>query len=80
MMKLKVEEKENLDLLLDTPGWNVLCKVMQQLAKDFEIRVMSYNLEEGPQGLMIAKARAEGASTLYKRIIDVKGKMNKQDP
>lgn len=80
MIKLTVDEIESLDALFESGGWNSLCKVVEQLTKDFDNRVLSYNLEEGPQGLMIAKARAEGASTLYKRFIEVKGKMYKQDP
>lgn len=74
-MKLTVEEKENLEVMLDSPGWAAVCKVLEQLTSDFDKRVLSYNLNEGPQGLMIAKAQAEGASTLYRRFTEVKGKM-----
>lgn len=79
-MKLTVDEKEALQALVDSSSWIALCKLVEQLTKDFDNRVLSYNLEEGPQGLMIAKARAEGATTLYRRITEVKGKMKKQDP
>lgn len=53
-------------------GWEPLLKVVDQLVQEQEQNVIRYNLEEGPDGLVIEKARAEGAIKLRRKLQDVK--------
>ena len=62
--KLTLDEQELLQTVLDLPGWKVALKVAEGCLKDIEKSVINYNLAEGPEGLMILKARAEGAKKL----------------
>lgn len=76
-MKLTLEEYELLTSIIDTDAWPVLLKVVGIHVSDIDSRVLSYNLEEGPEGLVIAKARSEGAKLLQQRINELKSKMKK---
>ncbi len=79
MMKLSLEQREALEAVTDTDGYTTYLNLIGILVTDIDNRVLSYNLSEGPEGLVIAKAQSEGARTLYKRIMELKGKTKKQD-
>lgn len=78
-MKLSLDEHEQINALTDSVTWNTLLKIVSVLVKDADNRVLSYNLKDGPDGLMIAKARSEGANSLFLRITELKSKMKKQE-
>jgi hypothetical protein len=63
-MELTQEEREELALLADSQLLIALRKLVDRLVKDQEARVLSYALNQGPDGLVIEKARAEGANSL----------------
>lgn len=65
-MKLSMDEQENLLAMFMSSGWDSFYKVMLEAMKKQEYRVLTYNLEDGPEKLVQEKARAEGA----KRFMD----------
>jgi len=73
-MRLNQEEKDELLALFTSSGWEVLVKAMRFQEKRQLDRVMAYNLKDGPEGLVIEKARAEGAVSIIKGIIDFRNK------
>jgi len=68
-MKLTTEEREELANLMQSSGWPALVKVLEGYAQNHKDAVMKYNLTDGPEGLVIAKARAEGAVKIVRDII-----------
>lgn len=68
-MKLTVDEREELANMMQSAGWPVLIKVLEALAQNHKDAVMKYNLTDGPEGLVIKKARAEGAIEIVRSII-----------
>lgn len=73
-MKLNQDEKEELLALMTSSGWDVLKKVLNHQAERFAHRVMAYSLKDGPEGLVIEKARAEGARQAVEGIINFRNK------
>lgn len=73
-MKLNQEEKDELLALFTSAGWEVMVKVLRHQEQRQRDRVMSYNLNDGPEGLVIEKARAEGAMSLVKGMIELRNK------
>jgi len=67
-MALDLDEKELLLAVLDSPNWPVILKQVSVCLKTIEKRVLDYNLDDGPEGLVIAKARAEGAKQIFQDI------------
>lgn len=68
---LNEDETELYDDLIRHQGWKPLMKVVEVLRRDLDNRVLTYNLSEGPEGLVYAKARAEGAKMLEQKIQDL---------
>lgn len=68
-MKLNQEEKDELLALMTSSGWDVLVKVLENLKSRPAKRVLSYNLSDGPEGLVIEKARSEGARDVVDGVI-----------
>jgi hypothetical protein len=68
---LNEDEFELYDDLIRHPGWRPLMKVVSLLRSDFDNSVLTYNLEEGPERLVYAKARSEGAKMLEQKIRDL---------
>ena len=62
--KLTIEEKESLIEFLTSPAWPALLKEVDRLATQLEASVMKYDLERGDRGLVIERARADGARKL----------------
>jgi hypothetical protein len=78
--KLNQEERELLAEFLRHEGWGALLKVVDALCADQDNSVLKYSLSDGPEGLVIAKARTEGARTLQRDISQVKERfLNKQE-
>lgn len=68
-MKLDLDEKESLVSIMQSPGWEALEKLMLAAYKKQEYAVMTYNLSEGPEKLVHAKARAEGAKQFMEAVL-----------
>lgn len=75
---LTSSERDDLQSLLLDDGYLVLLKVIESNLRDIEARVLTYNLESGPEGLVIEKARAEGAAKLFVRIRELKTELLKK--
>jgi hypothetical protein len=78
-LKLGIDEQELAKDALDSDSWPVILKLIEDMAKRFESKVMSYNLSEGPDGLVIEKARAEGARALFTDVKTLKAKLFKKE-
>lgn len=78
-MNLNIDEKENLLALMQSAGWKPLLKILDQLEQNQKNRVLNYSLTDGPEGLVIEKARAEGAKTLVRAIKDFREREVKGD-
>lgn len=76
--KMSIEEKESLDSLLHSNTWNTVIKVMEHLAKDQSEAVLTMNLDEGPERLVILKARCEGAEKLLTKIRRLKSELKRK--
>ncbi len=62
-LKLSIDENDALTRLFLSDDYKALELVMSSIAEDFKARVMSYHLSNGPEGLVIEKARAEGVNS-----------------
>lgn len=71
-MKLSSEERDDLESLLLSEGWNVLGKLIDELTRDSEKAVLNYLIEGGAEGLVHAKCKYEGARKLNRSIQDLK--------
>lgn len=71
-MNMSMDEKENLGAMMQSAGWEVFEKLMTQAYKNQEVRLMQYNLEDGPEKLVHEKARVEGAMRFMKAIMKYK--------
>lgn len=76
-LKLSHEESDDLREIVDGHGWPTFLKAMEQLAFDIDADVLRYNLTNGPDGLVITKARSEGARALQQAITKIKEHMLK---
>lgn len=79
MSKLTIDEKEFLHDLVNSPGWPVLLKKVDWLASNIESAVLRYNLDDGPEKLVHAKARAEGSRQLLVAIQGIKKEFKQAD-
>lgn len=74
--KLSFEEKDHLaQIIADRPVWNVLVKVMRDLEQRYIDDVMNYDLNSGPEGLVIRKARAEGIASFITNLDDTRDRL-----
>lgn len=71
-MKLTMDEKESLAGMMQSLGWEAFEKLMLEAYKKQEYAVMAYNLADGPEKLVHAKARAEGAKQFMEAILAYK--------
>lgn len=65
-LKLSIEERESLQALTESELYGILQTVLAHLADRIDEQVLIYDLGRGPDGLVIAKARAEGARILQR--------------
>ena len=63
MKSLNYEERDALKDLFRSPGWPALLKLANELEQYYQTKVMKYNLTDGPEGLVLEKARAEGVAS-----------------
>lgn len=67
-MKLSEENREALGDLKTHEGVKVLIAVMEHLVAKQGQTLLSYSLEEGEKGLLIEKAKYEGAVSLVRNL------------
>lgn len=72
MNKLTVDEKELLGDFLTSGAWPALLKLIENLVENQGSKTLTYNLDSGPEGLVIEKARFEGAQRLFLAIQSIK--------
>ncbi len=67
LKKLSIDERDRLGAMFaDDISWGAMKKIMGMMEKSFADRVLSYNLNQGPEGLVIEKAKSEGVSTFVR--------------
>ncbi len=72
-LKLSLDEHEYLEAVLDSRGYGVLLKVLDEICLEYGNKVLNYELSDGPEVLLIEKARFEGSQRLkreFKTILD----------
>lgn len=74
MNKLSIDEKEQLGDFLTSPAWPALLKLIENIVENQSSKTLTYNLDNGPNGLVIEKARFEGAQRLFTAIQTIKSK------
>jgi hypothetical protein len=75
-VKLSQEEMENLQDMMSHDGMKALRRVLAELVRSEEARVLSWNLDTSPEGgLVRLKLRAEGAAKLVRDLDEVLGKL-----
>ena len=70
-LKLSLDEQEALIGLKQSELYDILKKVCGHLAGRIDEQVLLYDLNRGPEGLVIAKARSEGARVLERELLKV---------
>ena len=73
-MKLALDQEEELTQLLAHSGWKPFVTLMETALKRQQEVVLNYNLEEGTEKLVLAKARAEGAKNFMDAIVKFRDK------
>lgn len=66
--RLTLEEKEAIEELTQSALWMPLLRKAEELLHDIEQNLVRYNLANGSEGLVLEKARAEGAAKLLEKI------------
>ncbi len=75
--KLNADELDLLKELTDhSEKWRALLRAMDVALQNMANDVLDYNLSKGPEGLVLAKARLEGARDLKQAIESLKPKAN----
>jgi hypothetical protein len=77
---LTPEELEQIAALIEGPQWKALNRLLDRLGADFVKEVIGYNLNEGPEGLVIRKARLEGVEKLRARLRQIAGERRRPKP
>jgi len=68
-MKLSHTESDALGFALrDDDTWKAIQKLMHELEASYINSVLKYNLNNGPEGLVIAKARHEGIASFIDNV------------
>lgn len=66
--KLRGDQYEALMPLCDSGNWKALMDVVEQFTAEIDKEVLTYNLKDGPERLVILKAQSEGAHHLERRL------------
>jgi len=62
--RLSIDEEDYLRRALDSEyTWKAMLKWMKSLEAQYLSKVIAYDLNKGPEGLVIEKARAEGVQS-----------------
>jgi hypothetical protein len=69
MRRLSLDEREFIQELLNSDGYPVLNSLIDELCDNIDKKVLSYDLNQGPEGLVIAKARSEGSRILQRELL-----------
>lgn len=77
-MKMTQDEKEELQMMFMHSGWSVFERLLEEIQKKVEYSVLTYNLKDGPEELVHAKARAEGSAQTIRAIRQNKIKFVKE--
>lgn len=78
MIKLDRDDTDALLELMVGHGWKPLLAAVENLVNDEEQRLLKYNLEDGAEKLVHAKARVEGARRLASNLRDLKEVLKKR--
>jgi hypothetical protein len=70
--KLTADEKDALGDMLTSEAWPAILKLIENLVENQGSKCLTYNLDSGPEGLVIEKARFEGAQRLFLGIQSIK--------
>ena len=62
--KYTADQQDLIESFLQSDMYEPLLMVLEDLNEDATERVLLYNLSNGPEGLVIEKARAEGSARL----------------
>lgn len=77
-MKMTQEEKEELQMMFMHSGWPIFERMLEEIQRKVEYAVLTYNLKDGPEELVHAKARAEGSAQTMRAIRQNKTKFVKE--
>lgn len=79
-MRLNIDdETESLSVFSETAGFEALIRIVDTMVKEGpEADVLKYNLSLGSEGLLIAKAQAEGARKTYRYLQELRSKLKRQ--
>lgn len=77
-LKLTFEEREDLVQFLGTDAWDAFCKVLSFIEQKHINKVLKYHLNDGPEGLLIEKARVEGVQHLIRDINEYRKRLIKE--
>lgn len=73
-MKLSLDQQDDLDAFLNSDAYKALVVLMEGALKRQQDAVLEYDLSQGPERLVIAKARAEGAASFMRAIMGYRDK------
>lgn len=76
-LPLNAEHYEDLGFVIQSDGLPIFMSLIEQLAQDLDKRVLEYDLSRGPEGLVIQKARSEGARILLTELTRLIAKLKK---
>ena len=72
MLKLNSDEQDLLESLVLSDSWPVVLKLLDSLIEDQARTVLNYVLEDKPEGLILAKAKYDGACKLARSVQQLK--------
>lgn len=78
MKRRNVEEADALFETIHTEGFPVLLDVLSELCSNIDDKVLKYDLNQGPDGLVIQKARSEGSRQLQRELTSWADKFKKR--
>lgn len=77
--KISLEGQEAIANFAETDGWTELVAWLDQMVKEGPERgVLRYDLSRGSEGLLIAKAQAEGARKTWQYLLELKDKLKQK--
>ena len=76
LSKIDLEDREHVADLMASAGWKPLLTLIEQLVREQDEAVLTYNLSRGLADLGFLKAQSEGAHKLRDNIIRLKEHFN----
>lgn len=67
--QLSQEMLEEIALFAESPHYEAVQRLLEILVKDAEARVLSFNLTTKAEGIILEKARCEGAYQLQRNLL-----------